>query len=105
MLCSIAKNDLEGARAIFHSLTESTQNEPKTMYLMYKVATRSGDRPLAVRCLESVSLTPECHDYLYACVVDSQQADDKVCALEALGKLVEKYEFSFTSPVHLPALL
>lgn len=96
---------MDGARSIFHSMTESTQQEPKTMYLMYKVATRTGDRPLATRCLEGVSLASEQQDYLYACVVDSQQAGDKVCAVEALRKLLEKHEYKSPSPVHLPALL
>lgn len=96
---------MDGARSIFHSMAESTQREPKTMYLMYKVATRTGDRSLATRCLESVSLATEQQDYLYACVVDSQQAGDKVCAVEALRKLLEKHEYKSPSPVHLPALL
>lgn len=96
---------MDGARSVFHSMTESTQKEPKTMYLMYKVATRSGDHSLAAQCLESVSLATEHQDYLYACVVDSQQAGDKICAVEALRKLLDKYEYTSPNPVHLPALL
>lgn len=105
LLCAIAKNDMDGARSVFHAMTESTQKEPKTMYLMYKVATRSSDPVLASQCLERVSLAAENLDYLYACVIDSQQAGDKACAVEALTKLLEKYEYTSPNPVHLPALL
>lgn len=86
-------------------MTESAQKEPNTIYLMYKVATRSGDRSLAAQCLEHISLTAEQQNYLYACAIDSQQIGDKICAVGALRKLLEKYEYASPNPVHLPALL
>lgn len=45
------------------------------------------------------------HDLLYACVLDSQQAGDKLCAVTALKKLVGQYQYKAPSPIHLPALL
>ncbi|OHE93556.1 hypothetical protein CORC01_11153 [Colletotrichum orchidophilum] len=106
ILCALGRNDTERARQVFHSMTEAAQNEPMTRYLMYKAALRSADRELAAECLERVGAAADRDpNFLYACVLEAQQAGDRVCAMQALKQLVEKFEFSETSPIHLPALL
>lgn len=87
-------------------MSEAAQNEPMTRYLMYKAALRSSDQELAAQCLKRVALSaPGDPNFLYACVLEAQQAGDKVCAMQAMKQLVEKFEFSEASPIHLPALL
>ena len=86
-------------------MAEETQKEPRTLYLMYKVAVRSDDRDAATTCLEGISKVPEPLEYLYACCLDAQEARHKEFAIEALSKLLEKNAHSSFSPVHLPALL
>ncbi|KAK1544778.1 hypothetical protein CPAR01_02280 [Colletotrichum paranaense] len=106
ILCALGRNNAERARQVFHGMSETAQNEPMTRYLMYKAALRSSDQELAAQCLERVALSaPEDPNFLYACVLEAQQAGDKVCAMQAMKQLVEKFEFSETSPIHLPALL
>ncbi|KAK1459982.1 hypothetical protein CMEL01_02981 [Colletotrichum melonis] len=106
ILCALGRNNPERARQVFHGMSETAQNEPMTRYLMYKAALRSSDQELAAQCLERVALSaPEDPNFLYACVLEAQQAGDKVCAMQAMKQLVEKFEFSETSPIHLPALL
>ncbi|KAJ0162227.1 hypothetical protein CTA2_4896 [Colletotrichum tanaceti] len=106
ILCALGRNDTERARQAFHDMSEAAQNEPMTRYLMYKVALRSADRELATECLERVATAAGNEpDFLYACVLEAQQAGDRMCAMQAMKQLVNKFEFSETSPVHLPALL
>ncbi|KAK2008451.1 SPO22-domain-containing protein [Colletotrichum eremochloae] len=106
ILCALGQNDTERARQVFHNMAETAQNEPMTRYLMYKVALRSADRELAAECLEPIGAAAEKEpDFLYACVLEAQQAGDRVCAMQAMKQLADKVEFSEASPVHLPALL
>ncbi|CCF34294.1 hypothetical protein CH063_06320, partial [Colletotrichum higginsianum] len=106
ILCALGRNDTERARQALHDMSEAAQNEPMTRYLMYKVALRSADRELATECLERVGTAAGNEpDFLYACVLEAQQAGDRMCAMQAMKQLVNKFEFSETSPVHLPALL
>jgi hypothetical protein len=86
-------------------MTEETQKETRTLYLMYKIAVRDGDREEATRCIEAISKAPEPLEYLYACCLDAQEAPHRAFAIEALNKLLEKNAHSPSSPVHLPALL
>ncbi|GKT56458.1 transcriptional regulator [Colletotrichum tofieldiae] len=106
ILCALGRNDTERARQVFHNMSETAQNEPMTRYLMYKVALRSADREMAAECLERIGVAAgQEPDFLYACVLEAQQAGDRVCAMQAMKQLVNKFEFSEASPVHLPALL
>ncbi|OIW27318.1 SPO22-domain-containing protein [Coniochaeta ligniaria NRRL 30616] len=82
-----------------------TQKEPRTLYLMYKIAVRSDDREAATKCIEGISKAPEPLEHLYACCLDAQAARHKEYAIEALSKLLEKNAHSPSSPIHLPALL
>lgn len=105
LLCALARNDVDGARSIYHSMADETRKEPRTLYLMYKIAVRDDDREEATRCIEGMSQGPEPLEYLYACCVDAQEASHRAFAVEALSKLLEKSAHSPSSPVHLPALL
>jgi len=105
LLCALAQNNIDGARSVYHSMSEESQKEPRTLYLLYKIAVRSDDREEATRCLEGISKALEPIEYLYACCLDAQDAPHRDFAIEALSKLLEKNEHSPSSPVHLPALL
>ncbi|KAI0843290.1 meiosis protein SPO22/ZIP4 like-domain-containing protein [Hypoxylon sp. FL0890] len=104
--CALQRNNLDDAAEVFRSMSESARQEPMTLYLAYKLALRSGDREMASDCLRHISkASSDDPQYLYACCVDAQQAEDKICAIEALQQLVQKYEYSPTDAIHLPALL
>lgn len=106
LLCAIARNDLDAARSIYYSMSEGTQRDPNTQYLMYKVAVRSGDRIVAAECLEAIAQASQKQlVFLYACIADGQRAGDKLVAVDALKKLADVYDFERPGQVHLPALL
>ncbi|KAI0125122.1 meiosis protein SPO22/ZIP4 like-domain-containing protein [Xylariales sp. AK1849] len=106
LLCALEKNELDSAKEMFGSMSESTKTQPMTIYLAYKLALRSGDRELASQLIETVSASaPKDPKFLYACCIDAQESGDKLCALEALKQLAEKHQWSKPGPVHMPALL
>lgn len=75
-----------------------------TAYLAFKVAIRTENRELATKCLDTVGSTPDHVDYLGACIAESQKVGDIFCAIAALKKLQENYEYKQPNPIHLPAL-
>jgi hypothetical protein len=95
-----------GAREVYGSLSETAKNDPKTRFLMYKIAIRSGEVELASECLEVVhQASSKDPSLLYACVLDAQQVGDRGLAIEALQLVLEKHQFNPPSTIHLPALL
>ncbi|KAK7735234.1 sporulation-specific protein 22 [Cytospora paraplurivora] len=106
LLCAIARNDPDSARSVYYTMSESSQRDPNTQYLMYKVAIRSGDREMAAGCLEAIAqASPKQLTFLYACVAEGQRAGDKLVAVDALKKLAEMHDMESPGQVHLPALL
>jgi len=75
-----------------------------TAYLIFKVAIRVQDHVLAEQCLETIGETLDHIDYLGACISESQKVGDAPCAVAALKKLQEKYEYKEPNPIYLPAL-
>jgi hypothetical protein len=103
-------------------MSDSGRDEPVTRYLMYKVGLRSGDVELGkspVQCGCSYVLTTtaaECLDYvcrssakdatlLYACVMEAQSTGNKKQAINALERVLDRYDYSVPAGIHLPALL
>lgn len=100
------RNEFDNAKALYLEMLEPGRNDPMTKYLMFKVATRSNDKDLALECLESLgSLSLGGHEFLYACILDAQSVGSKHFALGAMKVLVEKYDFEDSASVHLPALI
>ncbi|KAK4242198.1 meiosis protein SPO22/ZIP4 like-domain-containing protein [Achaetomium macrosporum] len=95
---------LDSAASIIHKMSPQSRKEPMTAYLVFKVAVRIEDRALAAECLENVAQAADHVDYLGACIAESQKAGDIMCAIDALRKLHEKYEYNEPNPIHLPAL-
>lgn len=86
-------------------MTEETQKDPMTQYLMYRATIRSGDHEQAAAYLEAVARAHVRIELLYACVADSQRVGDRLVTLAAMRKLAEVYDYERPGPVHLPALL
>lgn len=119
--CALAQLDFDAARSAHAQMTESSRDEPVTRYLMYKVGLQSGDTDFG-KCVLSHSfytadkVATECLDHicrssvkdatlLYACVMEAQSAGNKRQAINALRKVLEKYEHGAPAGIHLPALL
>ena len=103
-MCALARNSLDSAASIIHQMSTQSWKEPMTAYLAFKVAIRVEDRALAQKCLEIIGQAPDHLDYLGACIAESQKAGDISCAISALKKLQEKYEYTEPCSIHLPAL-
>jgi hypothetical protein len=103
-MCALARNSLDAAASIIHKMSPQSWKEPMTAYLAFKVAIRVEDRALAEKCLETVGQAPDHVDYLGACIAESQKAGDILCAIAALKKLQEKFEYKEPNSIHLPAL-
>lgn len=90
-------------------MSEATLNEPMTAYLAFKVALKQGDEDTALRCLKQISGGSTSNpQYLYACCLEAQQAQDKIITIEALRHLVLKHQqrqSHWSSSTHLPSLL
>jgi hypothetical protein len=91
-------------------MSEASQNEPLTRFLMYKVALRSEDADLAADCLQIISSSSKDPTLLYACVLDAQQVGNRPFALAALQLVLERqgtFESHGTGScaVHMPSLL
>ncbi|KAG4436689.1 hypothetical protein IFR05_007837 [Cadophora sp. M221] len=105
LLCANAKKDLGSAREIFSAMPSAAQNEPMSRFLMYKIAVRCEDQDLAAECLQIIS-SASANDpkFLYACVLDAQQAGNKRQTLVALQLVLDKSSFE-TSSANLASLL
>ena len=75
-----------------------------TAYLAFKVAIRCEDRVLAEQCIHTIGQAPDHVDFLGACIAESHKKGDIFCAIAALKKLQESYEYKDPNPIHLPAL-
>ncbi|SPQ20408.1 14822ea5-0490-4dac-a6c0-22cd1d76eaed [Thermothielavioides terrestris] len=104
LLCALARNSLDAAASIIHKMSPQSWQEPMTAYLAFKVAIRLEDRAMAEKCLDTVAQASDHIDYLGACIAESQKTGDVACAIAALRKLHQKYEYREPNPIHLPAL-
>ncbi|KAI1269361.1 SPO22-domain-containing protein [Xylariaceae sp. FL1019] len=106
VLCAIHDNDLNVAIASLQAMSEASKQEPLTAFLAFKVALRSQDIDAAAQCLEQVSEAwPSNPQYLYACCLEAQQAQEKISTIQALRHMVSGHQFHPSKSVHLPALL
>lgn len=104
LLCALAQNELETAITAVQSLSKQSWREPMTAYLAFKVAIRCEDRTLAEQCIHTIGQAPDHVDFLGACIAESHKKGDIFCAIAALKKLQENYEYKDPNPINLPAL-
>lgn len=74
--------------------------------MMFKIAIRCNDIEAASECLQLINkFSHDDPNLLYACVLESQKAQETALSLTALQLVLEKYEHNEPPGVHLPALL
>ncbi|KAI0161279.1 SPO22-domain-containing protein [Xylariaceae sp. FL1272] len=106
VLCAIQDNDLNTAIASLQAMSEESKQEPSTAFLAFKVALRNHDIDAAAQCLEQVSKAwPSNPEYLYACCLEAQQAQEKFSTIQSLRHMVSGHQFHPSKFIHLPALL
>ncbi|MCJ1284476.1 hypothetical protein MMC26_003808, partial [Xylographa opegraphella] len=106
IICTLATSDYATARSIYSGMSDTVRSADETKYLMYKVALRSGDRELAVECLEAISIgSTKDGTLLYACVLEAQQMGQREQAISAMVHVLDKYNYGSPPGVNLPALL
>ncbi|KAL8927160.1 MAG: hypothetical protein Q9172_001484 [Xanthocarpia lactea] len=128
LLCALGKSDLARCRDIRCQMSESTERDPSTQYLLYKVALKCRDtdlgRPLldqqpgslvayretdivrAAECLSSISREPgKDSTLLYACVLEAQKNGDRLQVIRALSQVLDNTTYQVAPGLQLPALL
>ncbi|APA16318.1 hypothetical protein SS1G_14347 [Sclerotinia sclerotiorum 1980 UF-70] len=105
LLCALSRGDINSARNIFGSMSDSAKEEPLTRFLMYKVAIRSSEVELAAECLERVASCSEDTNLLFACVLDAQKVGNKTHVLNALWLVLERCGYGLQQNVHLPSII
>lgn len=104
--CALARQDFATAREIHSKMPDTGKDEPVTRYLMYKVSLQSGDADFAAECLDVVCQnSSKDATLLYACVMEAQSAGDRWQAAIALERVLDRYDYSAPTGIHLPALL
>ncbi|KAK4995492.1 sporulation-specific protein 22 [Elasticomyces elasticus] len=87
-------------------MSEAGRAAPATRYLVYKLALSTSDPELATESLEIIcKASSKDATYMFACVLEAQQSGCKQQAIAALQKVLERYNYSAPTGVHLPALL
>ncbi|KAI9718236.1 MAG: hypothetical protein M1812_004226 [Candelaria pacifica] len=106
ILCALGRQDHACAREVYNQMSDAGKATPMTKYLMFKVALRGGDGDFAAECLNAVcDNSSEDATLLYACVLEAQQAGDKLQVAAALQKVLDRYDYGAPRGVHLPALV
>ncbi|KAF2741108.1 SPO22-domain-containing protein [Polyplosphaeria fusca] len=106
IMCALSRQDYPAAREIFSRMSDTGKSEPVTRYLMYKTALQCDDDEFSAECLDAICRTSSKDaTLLYACVMEAQSAGNRRQAIDALKKVLERYDYSAPAGVHLPALL
>ncbi|KAL8785377.1 MAG: hypothetical protein Q9213_003383 [Squamulea squamosa] len=106
LLCALGKTDLATCREIRCQMSESTERDPSTQFLFYKVALKCQDGDLATESLNAIIREPTADStLLYACVLEAQRIGDRLQVIRALSQILEHTNYQFTHGPQLPALL
>ncbi|KAF2281473.1 SPO22-domain-containing protein [Westerdykella ornata] len=106
ILCAFSCKNYAGACEAFSQMSDTGKDEPITRYLMYKVALQRGDADLAASCLETIcKKSSKDVTLLYACVLEALNSGDKRQTINALERVLDRYDYSAPAGVHLPAVL
>ncbi|KAF2689190.1 SPO22-domain-containing protein [Lentithecium fluviatile CBS 122367] len=106
ILCALARHDPAAAREFFSKMSDTGRDDRITRYLMYKVGLHSGDLDFVAECLDLVCRQSSKDATLpYACALDAQNSGNRRAAIEALNKIVDKYDHAAPTDVHYPALV
>ncbi|KAI4290344.1 MAG: hypothetical protein L6R35_000381 [Caloplaca aegaea] len=106
MLCAIGKSDFMQCRDIHHQMSKSTQDEPSTQYLSYRVALRCHDLDLATESLNAIGEAAETDStLLYACVLEAQRNGNRRQVVRALSCVHSRSGLGMTPGPHISTLL
>ena len=110
ILCALGMHNATKAWSVVATMSEANKSDCSTQYLLYKVAMMCHDSEMSAQCLNAVcsSLNKEANNdasLLYACVLEAQRVGDQTQIVSALQRVLEQFDYSAPSGVHLPALL
>ena len=110
ILCTLGMNNPTKAGFIVATMSDANKSNCFTQYLLYKVAMRRHDSEMAAQCFNTIcsSLNKEANkdaSLIYACVLEAQRHGDQSQIISALQQVLERFEYSAPSGIHLPALL
>ncbi|KAM3432339.1 hypothetical protein NHJ13734_006920 [Beauveria thailandica] len=106
--------DYTDAFALFESLPASTRDDLSTRVLVFRLAARAWNQPLAQECLQffartdsssSSSSKEAARDALYACVREAQTAGARLCTVQALTAAAASWKGEVVVAAHVASLL
>ncbi|KAH0614706.1 uncharacterized protein H6S33_000342 [Morchella sextelata] len=106
ILCALESKDFGMAMEAFQEMPKAARNEVFTSFLMFKVAVRTSDKDLAVKCLQhlSESSDPD-RRLLYGCALDAQETGNRELALVALRLVLDQIGLVAPDIGHIPTIL
>ena len=110
ILCALGMDNATKAWSIVALMSEDTKRDRSTQYLLYKLATKCNDSEMAAQCFDAIctSLNKDVNkdaSFMYACVFDAQRSGNQAQIIYALQQVLERFDYSAPSGIHLPALL
>ena len=106
MICALSQAESVRAREVYNQMSSTSQKEPATLYLLYKIALGCQNVEMATECLDSIcKASTKDATILYACVLEAQKTGDHAQSIAALQRVLHKYNYGAPDGVHLPALL
>ncbi|KGQ06273.1 Cell wall protein PRY3 [Beauveria bassiana D1-5] len=101
--------DYTDAFTLFESLPASTRDDLSTRVLVFRLAARAWNRPLAQECLQFFARTNSgkeaARDALYACVREAQTAGARLCTVQALTAAAASWKGEVVVAAHVASLL
>ncbi|KAF1738225.1 hypothetical protein CRV24_000148 [Beauveria bassiana] len=101
--------DYTDAFTLFESLPASTRDDLSTRVLVFRLAARAWNQPLAQECLQFFARTNSgkeaARDALYACVREAQTAGAKLCTFQALTAAAASWKGEVVVAAHVASLL
>ncbi|KAM3500684.1 hypothetical protein MY10362_006184 [Beauveria mimosiformis] len=104
--------DYTDAFALFESLPASTRDDLSARVLVFRLAARAWNQPLAQECLQffartdsSSSSKEAARDALYACVREAQTAGARLCTVQALTAAAASWKGEVVAAAHVASLL
>ncbi|KAM0739654.1 hypothetical protein ACQRIT_004838 [Beauveria bassiana] len=101
--------DYTDAFTLFESLPASTRDELSTRVLVFRLAARAWNQPLAQECLQFFARTNSgkeaARDALYACVREAQTAGARLCTVQALTAAAASWKGEVVVAAHVASLL
>ena len=105
ILCCLGISEVPKVQQEVSVLSQATQDDAQTTYLLFKLALKCQDSKMAISSLKILSDSRlEDHTLLYGCLVETQRSGQSDMVLACLQQMIAKVDGSKPTHLHKPAL-